>query len=338
LKVAVVGAGIAGLQAAQRLRESGCDVRLFDKARGAGGRLSTRRTDQGPFDHGAQYMTARNPGFQARVEAWMEAGVVASWAPRCVRVSARGIEVETLEEPRYVGLPGMSGIARALRGDLPVELSTRIEKVERCGSVWQLESDSGARYEGFDALVLAVPAPQAIPLLGSAPALEASARKAEMLPCHAVMVCFRERVIAEFDAASFDQGPLAWAARNVSKPGREGGECWVLQSSADWSGAHVDDPPEAVQQSLLEPFRSVLDTPLPPVELIASHRWLYARPAAPETGRQWEASQAIGICGDWLAGARVEDAYLSGDRLADAILGGEVDSRASLEAPASREH
>ena len=61
LDVAVIGAGMAGLAAARTLAAAGHAVQVFDKGRGIGGRLSTRRTDYGAFDHGAQYATVRDP-------------------------------------------------------------------------------------------------------------------------------------------------------------------------------------------------------------------------------------------------------------------------------------
>jgi len=78
MRTAMVGAGLAGLTAAGALAEAGEDVVLFEKARGPGGRTSTRRTDIGAFDHGAQYFTARDPRFVDRVSHWIEAGNVAS--------------------------------------------------------------------------------------------------------------------------------------------------------------------------------------------------------------------------------------------------------------------
>ena len=41
----------------------GWAVTVFDKGRGPGGRLATRRADDLRFDHGAQYFTARDPRF-----------------------------------------------------------------------------------------------------------------------------------------------------------------------------------------------------------------------------------------------------------------------------------
>lgn len=67
LQIAVIGAGMSGLTAARRLAKAGATVTVFEKSRGLGGRLATRRTDGGPADHGAQYFTAREPAFKAWV-------------------------------------------------------------------------------------------------------------------------------------------------------------------------------------------------------------------------------------------------------------------------------
>ena len=86
-RVAVIGAGLAGLHAARRLHDAGAEVRVFDKARGSGGRMSTRRTDFGAFDHGAQYFTARDPRFRAQVEKWVASGAAAPWPGKVVRLA-----------------------------------------------------------------------------------------------------------------------------------------------------------------------------------------------------------------------------------------------------------
>ena len=55
--IAVIGAGIAGLSCATQLQEAGLKVSVFDKSRGPGGRMSTRRGDDWQCDHGAQYLS-----------------------------------------------------------------------------------------------------------------------------------------------------------------------------------------------------------------------------------------------------------------------------------------
>jgi len=43
--IAIIGTGIAGLSAAQALTDLGHVVQLFDKSRGSGGRMSSKRSD-----------------------------------------------------------------------------------------------------------------------------------------------------------------------------------------------------------------------------------------------------------------------------------------------------
>ena len=57
----VIGAGLSGLIAAGTLQANGARVLVLDKGRGVGGRLATRRTHSGIFDHGAQFFTAGDP-------------------------------------------------------------------------------------------------------------------------------------------------------------------------------------------------------------------------------------------------------------------------------------
>lgn len=66
----VVGAGLAGLVAAQRLAAAGIRVTVFDKGRGPGGRMATRREGDACWDHGAQFFTARDPRFAEMVARW----------------------------------------------------------------------------------------------------------------------------------------------------------------------------------------------------------------------------------------------------------------------------
>lgn len=63
--LALIGAGIAGLSCATALQQAGLEVSLFDKSRGAGGRMSTRRGDDWQCDHGAQYFPCRSGALAA---------------------------------------------------------------------------------------------------------------------------------------------------------------------------------------------------------------------------------------------------------------------------------
>ena len=62
-EILIVGAGLCGLHAATRLQAAGRSVLVLEKSRGLGGRAATRRWNNRPVDHGAQFFTAKNPEF-----------------------------------------------------------------------------------------------------------------------------------------------------------------------------------------------------------------------------------------------------------------------------------
>ena len=47
-RVGIVGAGVAGAACARALADAGCAVQVFDKSRGVGGRMATRRASWVP--------------------------------------------------------------------------------------------------------------------------------------------------------------------------------------------------------------------------------------------------------------------------------------------------
>lgn len=334
MNVAVVGAGLAGASAAHALVAAGHHVTAFDKSRGVGGRMSTRRRESDAFDHGAQYFTAHSEAFKAKIADWCDRGLAASWDGRIVRLAAGQVSEERGDTTRYVGMPKMSLLARDLLEGATIACSARIERATREGAGYRLTTEEGKDAGVFDCVVLASPAAQSEVLLregfdtDECRLLADRIRSVEVDPCHAVMVRFRGSVEAGFDGAFVEDEALSWMARGASKPGRPDGqtpenpdaESWLLHSAPDWSRAHVDDEADSVGARQLESLTKSLGRPLPEVESVSTHRWLYARTQKP-LGEEsiWNGEQGIGLCGDWLRGARVEDAFLSGQSLAQQI-------------------
>ena len=164
LNVAVVGAGLAGLSCGRHLQNAGCRVTLFEKARGPGGRMSTRRADGWQCDHGAQYFTVRDNAFREEVARWEAAGVAALWEPRIAVIGGGKAQPDSVV--RFVGVPRMSAPAAWLAGGLQVHSGVTIDDMRHEAEGWRLHSkEQGLHAERYDALVLAVPAPQAAVLL-----------------------------------------------------------------------------------------------------------------------------------------------------------------------------
>jgi predicted NAD/FAD-dependent oxidoreductase len=310
MRIAIVGAGMAGLACAEALAQQGHDLTVLDKGRGPGGRMSTRRiatmAGEATFDHGAQYFTVRDPHFRARVDDWIAAGCVAPW-------TAAG-------DDAFVGLPGMNAPIRQMAAPFAVHWGARAMALSPVAEGWRLTLQTAAPVE-VEAVVLALPAEQAADLSASAGEdLAAMCRATTTAPCWTAMLAFAERAPTELDCLRGAEGDaLGWAARNSSKPGRTGPEAWVLQASPDWSRRYLEADADWVSAHLSAAFAARLERPPPPPIASSAHRWRYARSGVEGSGAYWDAGSRIGLCGDWFIGARVEAAWMSGTLLAEQI-------------------
>jgi predicted NAD/FAD-dependent oxidoreductase len=326
--VAVVGAGISGLTCARTLVDHGVDVVVFEKSRGAGGRMATRRTAEGSqFDHGAQYLTVRDERFERYVKSWLQDGIVAPWESRIGTLTCGRWEWTQKTTPRYVGVPGMSAICRHLAADLDIQFGWRVAQPERDHDSWRLHDVEGEQLGVFDCVITSAPAPQSAELLASAPDLQQAARAVSMNGCWAALLVFDRSLGLPFDGAFVHESPLSWMARNNSKPQRGSQESWVLHASPEWTSTYLEDEPGESLPKMLDAFwQATAVTPCAPI-YAACHRWRWALPPDPLPHRcLFDSSLRLGACGDWCNGPRVEGAFLSGTALAGRILA-EVDTR-----------
>jgi predicted NAD/FAD-dependent oxidoreductase len=319
LRVAVVGAGLAGLTAARILDDQGHEAVVVDKGRKPGGRMSTRHTDHGCFDHGAQYFTARDARFARHVLAWRERGLVDRWDPRIAVVNGdRNREKQPVE--RYVAIPGMSAICEEMALELPdCRLSWQVREIKRENDQWTLLSGKGDRLTA-DALVMTAPPPQAMALLPGNETAQVL-KGFEMQPCWALMAVFDRPLLPRHDAAFVNHGPLSWVARQASRPGRAGAEAWVLHAGPEWSTEHLEDASEDIRDQLLEAALQLPMAQTVNAEFAIAHRWRYALARKPlEQGAVWFEDQRLAFAGDWCHGSRVEGAFLSGAAAAGRIM------------------
>jgi hypothetical protein len=308
-RIAVVGAGIAGLACARALAASGLACTVFEKSHGVGGRAATRRVDGQSFDHGAPFIGPPQPGSDVPLGAWLAAGLVTSWQP------AGG------SGARLLASPGMSSLAGSLAAGLEVRTETRVALAGRDGDEWRLADAEGADLGAFDAVVIAVPAPQAVPLLGTVPELAARAGLVRFAPCWATMLAFDRPIGLPRDVDEPGESALALLVRDSAKPGRPPGERWVVHATTSWSAVHLEDDETTITHRLFDAFRSRVSVAVPDPTLAFAHLWRYAEPAT-TAGAPFLLARAVGLgaCGDWCAGGRIAGAWTSGSALATALV------------------
>ena len=340
-KIAVIGAGIAGLACARTLTQAGHSVTLLEKRASVGGRMASCETPFGSFDHGAQYFTVRDSRFENALT--VSQAHRKPWSANSVRVlDPHGRVAEAAlpaREPHWVSVPAMDGLARHWVEPLEhagrVETQTRVTRIERDAldaRRWQLQT-SGAGdtvhvFSGFDSVLLAMPHALAGGLLRQS-SLEPMAQKIEgvqVAPCWTLVLAFPQAVQPslahlgpQWNAAHSTHHRIAWLARESSKPERSAVERWTVQASAAWSQEHLEDDAQRIQAKLLKAFSEVTGIHAEPT-FAQAHLWRWARTQVPlGTSHLWDQRSGVGVCGDWCLGHRVEHAFLSGLELALAV-------------------
>ena len=315
--VAVIGAGLAGLACARALADAGLGVQVLDKGRGLGGRLATRRFDGGQADHGA-------PAIHPRPDAPPEAA--ADFARFVSATRAAGAAAWWPAAGGDVGLPGMSRLTGPLAKGLKITHQAEVTALAPLpgGGGWQLARADGGAALRAARVVLAIPQPQALRLLGAWPALAARIAGASMAPALVAIAAFAAPLPTALTHARFADGPLASARREGARPGRAAlPDAWVLEASATWTAAHLEAEKDQIATGLLAALGPALGLqgPLPQPVYLAGHRWRHARTDRPlGVPCVLDSDAGIGLCGDWCLGPEAGAAYESGRAMAAALL------------------
>lgn len=325
MRIAIIGAGLSGIVAAKTLTERlghKAQIQVFEKSRGVGGRMSTRRTDEFEFDHGAQYFTAKNPAFQAAVDAAITEGLIAPWQSAAKYLKDGELEDDT-GGARYVSTPRMKSWIKSMAEDLEIQTSARVSAIVKNQKSWTLEFEGQPEQSGFDVVICSVPSPQAQILLTPA---EFSGltdlQDAKMDVCFAVMLGFNRNLNLPWDTLRSKDGPASWIAVNSAKPGRpESGTTLMIHSGPYWSNTYLETDKTLLQEKMIEAASELVGIDLTTSAYSTIHRWLYAA-VSKGTGQPCltDSSRKIVACGDWCLGGRVEGAWLSGKAAAEQVI------------------
>jgi hypothetical protein len=314
MKVAVIGAGLAGLTAARQLKSAGAEVTVFDKSKGTGGRLSSRSFAGGWVDHGAPYLTVSGEEFAGFLDQNVAETAIRKWAPLSSGV------VRADEHSDFIGVPRNSALTRSLLDGVVFQPSTRIARIEAAEDGWRLFNDGESLLGVWPYLIIAVPAPQALSLLREQPLLAEPIRKVAMEPCWVAAIHSGAELSNQPDVAVYEHPVVRRIVHNSAKPGRQNENIYLVQASKNWSETYLEETTESVGEKLLQYFCELTSAGADP-ELLFVHRWRYAfTETALGQACLWDNNLQLGACGDWCLGRTVEDAWRSGSELAAQLL------------------
>ncbi len=317
----VIGAGMAGLNAGRLLHDAGWQVTVFDKGRGVGGRLATRRIDEGIYDHGAQFITVRSPRFAALMADLEKAGVIYEW---CRGIGTPEAPSANDGHPRYQGTGGMSAIAKHLARGLDVRSRHRVVQVQQKDHHWNVVLESG-QTASADALIVTTPVPQALDLLdlGGTELPDPQRKELDGLRYHSCMALLvgldQPSLLPLPGALRFEEGPISFVCDNRVKGISPDSTALTVHASATFSRDHWNVNDTTIVDYLLTQAKPWLSGPARTAML---HRWKFSMPVEPypEKFLRVDEDAPILFAGDAFQGPRVEGAALSGIAAAESLL------------------
>lgn len=323
MRVAIVGAGVAGLAAGRTLKQAGHEVVLFEKSRGPGGRLATRRVDAFTFDTGATSIAPRGLGIERVMLQELDTSeLVEVQKPIYTHVNLRSMPGDSARNkiPRYTYRPGNNHLAKLLAEGLDVRSNTTVDHLSRENGSFEVEGET------FDWVILTPPIPQASLLLWSLGESRPVAN-ARYRSCLSIMLGFDKPLPEVPYHALIDveqRHPLTWVSLESAKsPGRapEGQCAMVLQMSPTYSHDHYQTDDDRVLKDVLPWVGQLFGAEFLHPIAVDTKRWKYSQP---ETVAVFESvnrnHNGVILAGDGLTAGRVEKAFESGLMAARLIL------------------
>ena len=337
LEMAIVGAGMAGITCARELQISGrTGITIFEKSRGVGGRLTTRRMYDTCVDRGTCYISPKGEQFRELFDRLITANIIEPWTDITHSLTADGkLLADPDIYPRYVAPGGMNQIAKYLARDLDVKFGQRVTAIQPDRNLWKLTIEGNNEPVFARTVILAIPAPQAVDLLTSLGDILPNGflntlSGVDFYPSIAIAAGYTMAQLAEWESvypqvksvSCVEEPILGWVGVDSSKRRQPTPPVFVLQSTANFAAEypHPEDMVNAgrvmlerAAERFLPWFRDCLWQ--------EPHLWRYAFPKSPIVAAYLsiDLPAPLYCTGDWCGGRKVESAYLAGLAVAKAV-------------------
>jgi predicted NAD/FAD-dependent oxidoreductase len=310
LRAGIVGAGIAGASCAGTLAAAGWEVDVFEKSRGAGGRLSTRRLDTGWATLGTPFISAKRDPFRSQLRDWVRQGWLEAVRGNVLQGRANLSWAQAQMQNHYKPTIEPSQLVRKLLGTAQLHTQARVTALRPR----TLIMEDGRELDDYDCVICSVPTPQAIPMLDALPLLQARLGEVRYRPIWSFLMRWEGGPAA--DVIKFDDHLLNLAVRQTSN----GPGLWAVHSSHEFAETYLEASEMEASTRAASALMGLLGLPWP-VEVEVSHLWRHARPVSTMDGF-WvgDRENRVALIGDGVAGVGVERAWESGVRLAQAIM------------------
>ncbi|KAG8276287.1 hypothetical protein J6590_068574 [Homalodisca vitripennis] len=287
MKILLVGGGITSAVTGTLLRRMfpECNLKMWDKARGTGGRMTTSRcplNSDCTADIGAQYITTTEEYMKSNCDIYddlISEGVLEPLKCLVVGLRPQG------NNRNYVLPKGSGFLVKNFFGRAKLnetKFHHHVSKIDRVNDKWTVETKTGEK-EDFDIVILTMPVPQLLLLEGTIKS-ELNADVVNNLKSvtyssrYVLVLFFLDKINEEWGAQYIDKDPIFRyiAIDNVKRNEPDGLCAVVFHTSVGFGLKHVDDNIEDIQQLLMSQVRMLFPS-WPEPKAVKCHKWRYSQ-------------------------------------------------------------
>ena len=314
-KIAIIGTGLSAIFSAIHLRKNtDLEINLFDKARGLGGRLATRRAEGGKFDHGAQYFSIERINNLPEIQMLINEGVI------------NNIEDKDI----YFSPDGMTNIAKKLLIDFNIFKEHKLVSIDKENENYKLFFENGSTFNS-DYIIMSCPMPQSLEILNKSKIdydnnLIKDLEDLTYFPCIVVMIK-SEIKLSNLDkhiGTDVDSKDISWIGDNYGKKVSSIENYYTIQCSPEFSYENFENEYDETNEKLKHEMEKIFGSNY---QILSNHKWRYS---IPKNFYQGDNSLVInqkdflGLCGDIFTNGRFDGAITSGLSIADKFLKNEL--------------
>ena len=313
INIAIIGAGMTGITLANMLQTK-VKLTLFEKSRGIGGRMSTRRAEPYQFNHGAQYFKINNKEFKDFLSPLIKKKIIKPWKPNYIEfINKKFIKKHKFNNKYYTGVTKMNSIVKYLaKNSFFIKSSCKIEEIKREQNKWIIIDSEKLYYGPYDWLFLTIPPNQTTDILDKNFKYLQIIKKIKMRSCYSIMLGFEKIKEFNFDTALLLDEDIRWLSINKRNIGKKVFTNLLINSSYNFAEKNINRSNDLLSEFLIKQASGILNYDLKHYNHKAVHFWKYAMTEKSNNfGSFLDENLKIVVSGDWCMNGKVEGAFLS---------------------------
>ena len=327
-RVAVIGSGISSAAFYHFLNKDKFDVTFFEKSRGTGGRMSSRRVDDVFFDHGASCFGAiRSKKFKDFIAPFVSRGLLHEWKGNFKYIDGSNLKHKNIEKKERLVCRAQSNILIKEIISKPLQLglihfSKRVVDIVLKNQKNSILTDDGEVYDDFDYVISSAPAKQTLQLFPRNFCFFKLLQAVDYQTTFVLMLSFCKNKAIDFSHLAVKNSIISRISYENSKSGDRNFEtdCFVINANNLFSKATQYMDHEIIKRDLLDEFLRLTGLSKEMVSDIILHRWLYANSTSSYNYPVLlDTDLNIGAIGDYVKEPRVEMTFESGAEMAETL-------------------